>query len=275
MSMIIPTEGAVNSAEGALAGQMAMNGVPFATGAVSEGSVYMGNSSKKDADNFEFAERDGSPIPDYLVKPGTYMSTELASAEFWKFTPEQDQQLSALIKADTGRAPTSIEAKKLYWENLVKLTSAYTAATGDKMESPWDMGARAVAQSSGGRGGAGGGGPSVTNFENENVNLSNPTTARRVMDDAIGQYLGRAPEAEEYNEFLKTLNGFEQDSPSMQKGVTRNSGGSSSTTKTEGVSSGGVDRSQVAKEFAMRDDQYQETTMETTGIQTFLDMLKG
>ena len=273
MSMIIPSEGSVNSAEAALMAQAAMNGVSLMSGAVSEGSVYMGNPSKNDADNMSFTESNTGPVPNYVVDPGTYMSTELASAEFWKFTPEQDQQLSAIIKADTGFAPRSIDAKKAYWENLVKLTSSYTAATGDKMESPWDMGARVVAQSSGGA--TPGGGPSVNFYETEQVNLTNPSTARKVMDDAIGQYLGRAPDKKEYDEFLKTLNGFQEDSPTITKGVTRNSGGSNSTTNTQQSTEGGVDAGQVAKEFAMRDDQYQETTVETKGIDTFLNMLRG
>ena len=273
MSMIIPSEGAVNSLEAALQQQAALNGVPYMAGSVSEGSVYMGNSSKNDADNMGFSESNTGPVPNYGIKPGTYMSTELASAEFWKFTPEQDQQLSAIIKADTGYAPRGIAAKKAYWENLVQLTSAYTAATGDKMQSPWDMGAKVVAQSSGGK--TPGGGPSVNFYETEQVNLTNPSTARRVMDDAIGQYLGRAPDKKEYDEFLKTLNGFQEDSPSITKGVTRNSGGSNSTSNTQQSTEGGVDVGQVAKEFAMRDDQYQETTVETKGINTFLNMLRG
>ena len=273
MSMIIPSQGSVNSSEAALMAQAAMNGVSLMAGAVSEGSGYMGNSSKNDADNMSFTESNTGPVPNYVVDPGTYMSTELASAEFWKFTPEQDQQLSAIIKADTGFAPKSIEDKKTYWENLVKLTSSYTAATGDKMESPWDMGARVVAQSSGGA--TPGGGPSVSFYETEQVNLTNPSTARKVMDDAIGQYLGRAPDKKEYDEFLKTLNGFQEDSPSITKGVTRNSGGSNSTVNTKQSTEGGVDAGQVAKEFAMRDDQYQETTIETKGIDTFLNMLRG
>ena len=71
------------------------------------------------------------------------------------------------------------------------------------------------------------------------------------------------------------MNGFEEDSPTVTKGVTRNSGGSTSTSTTEQSTEGGVDTTQVAKEFAMRDEDYQETTMETAGISTFLDMLRG
>ena len=144
MSMIIPSEGSVNSSEAALQQQMAINGIPFSAGALSEGSVYMGNPSKNSADNMGFSESGTGPVPNYVENPGTYMSTELASAEFWKFTPEQDQQLSAIIKADTGYAPKSMESKKTYWENLVKLTASYTAATGDKMLSPWDMGGKVL-----------------------------------------------------------------------------------------------------------------------------------
>ena len=273
MSMIIPSEGSVNSTEAALAQQAAINGVQFSVGALSEGSVYMGNPSKNNADNMGFSESSTGPVPNYGEIPGTYMSTELASAEFWKFTPEQDKQLSAIMEADTGYAPRSMESKKVYWENLVKLTSAYTASTGDKMLSPWDMGGKVVAQSSGGQ--RAGGGPSVSFYETEQVNLTNPSTARRVMDSAIGQYLGRSPNKKEYDKFLATLNGFEEDSPTVTKGVTRNSGVSTSTSTTEQSTKGGVDTTQVAKEFAMRDEDYQETTMETAGISTFLDMLRG
>ena len=273
MSSILPTEGAQSAAEAALLAQLARNGVGAIPPALVEGSVYMGAASKDRVDNFGFTESKTGPIPDWLMKPDTFQSVEMASQAFWKFTPEQDKRLSAIMEADTGYAPKSMESKKAYWENLVKLTASYTAATGDKYLSPWDMGGKIVAQSSGGR--RAGGGPSVSFYETEQVNLTNPSTARRVMDNAIGQYLGRSPDKKEYNEFLRTLNGFEEDSPTVTKGVTRNSGGSASTSKTEQSTKGGVDTTQVAKEFAMRDEQYQETTMETKGIDTFLNMLRG
>ena len=275
MSSILPTEGAQNAAEAALAAQLARIGAGAIPPALVEGSVYMGAASKDPADNFGFTESNTGPVPDWGLKLDTFQSVEVASQAFWKFTPEQDKQLSAIMKADTGYAPKSMESKKAYWENLVKLTASYTAATGDRYQSPWDMGGKIVAQSSGGRRAGGGGGPSVSFYETEQVNLTNPSTARRVMDNAIGQYLGRSPDKKEYNEFLRTLNGFEEDSPTVTKGVTRNSGGSTSTSKTEQSTKGGVDTTQVAKEFAMRDEDYQETTMETAGISTFLDMLRG
>lgn len=273
MSSVLPTEGSQSAAEANLEAQLRQNGVGAIPPALVEGSVYMGAASKDPADNFGFTESNTGPVPDYGMKLDTFQSVEVASQAFWKFTPEQDKQLSAIMEADTGYAPRSMESKKAYWENLVKLTASYTAATGDNYQSPWDMGGKIVAQSSGGQGA--GGGPSVSFYETEQVNLTNPSTARRVMDNAIGQYLGRSPDKKEYNEFLRTLNGFEEDSPTVTKGVTRNSGGSTSTSNTEQSTSGGVDTTQVAKEFAMRDEDYQETTMETAGISTFLDMLRG
>ena len=273
MSSVLPTEGSQSAAEAALAAQLARNNAGAIPPALVEGSVYMGAASKDPADNFGFTESNTGPVPDYGMKLDTFQSVEVASQAFWKFTPEQDKQLSAIMEADTGYAPRSMESKKAYWENLVKLTASYTAATGDNYQSPWDMGGKIVAQSSGGQGA--GGGPSVSFYETEQVNLSNPSTARSVMDSAIGQYLGRSPNKKEYNNFLATLNGFEEDSPTVTKGVTRNSGGSTSTSTTEQSTEGGVDTTQVAKEFAMRDEDYQETTMETAGISTFLDMLRG
>lgn len=219
----------------------------------------------------------GSPTAPQMAYPT--VSVDAAQREFWNLSADQYAEIDKYVLSQTGFAPKTMDSRKKAWENLVLMTSEYSAGTGNDKWTPWDMGALLASKSTVKAGGGGAyTGPSTTVYETNQVDLSNPTTAREVLDGAIGQYLGRAPDQKEYDRFLATLNGFEEDSPKYSKQTRKSSGSGNKafqTVDTDGVSSGGVNSRQVAKEFAMRDDQYQETTIETKGIDTFLNMLRG
>lgn len=220
----------------------------------------------------------GSPNAPQMAFPT--VSVDAAQREFWNLSAAQYQEIDNYVLSQTGFRPKTVDSRKKAWEDLVLMTSEYTAGTGNDKWTPWDMGKLLAGKSTVEAGGSGGAytGPSTTVYETDQVDLTNPTTAREVLDGAIGQYLGRSPDKKEYDRFLATLNGFEEDSPNYSKQTRKSSGSgnpSFQTVDTDTETSGGVRPSQVAKEFAKRDEQYQETTMETKGIQTFLDMLKG
>jgi len=234
-------------------------------------SIYMGG---KNPGMSLAGESNTGPVPNYSYDPGNFMNVEQASAQFWKLTPEEKLNLSDIMLADTGYRPKTLGSQKAYWESLVKLTGEYQSATGTAKWSPWDMGGLVAQTSTTPPGGGGGSGPSTNIYETSQANLSNPSTARGILDSAIGQYLGRPPDQKEYSKFLDTLNGFQTDNPTVQKQIVKNSGGQNATIVTDGKTTGGVDARQVAKEFAMNDDQYAETTVSTTGVDAFLELLR-
>tara|TARA_B110000495_G_scaffold203004_1_gene224976 strand:+ start:2964 stop:3851 length:888 start_codon:yes stop_codon:yes gene_type:complete len=259
----------------------AANGLTY----VSSGQVYLGGGleyTRKDDKTGQNKLQDGglgsSPTAPAMAYPT--VSVDAAQRQFWSLSADEMMQIDGYIQAETGSAPKTMASRKKFWDDLVLMTSEYSSSTGNDKWSPWDMGALSASKSTVAAGGGGGAytGPSTTIYETNQVNLSNPTTAREVLDGAIGQYLGRAPNKKEYDNFLATLNGFEEDSPDYSRQVRKSSGSgnpASQTVDTDAVSSGGVNASQVAKEFAMRDEQYQETSVETKGIDTFLNMLRG
>ena len=118
------------------------------------------------------------------------------------------------------------------------------AATG-KVQSP-DMGLAA--------GSGGGGGP----YRREAVDFTNETSARSLVDRALGDYLGRAATDKEAAKFYATLTKAQQANPVVEQGYASGSGSATSTRE------GGVLPEQLAKDFAMSRNDYAEVQVETT-----------
>jgi len=91
------------------------------------------------------------------------------------------------------------------------------------------------------------------------VNLTNPSDAQVVVNNALQQYLGRDATEEESAAFLKTLNQLERKNPIR-------------TTKSS--RSGGVNPNEVAKEVAMADKNYAETAVNSTYMGWLLDAIQ-
>lgn len=115
---------------------------------------------------------------------------------------------------------------------------------------------------SGGSGGSGG--AFSSHSVNRQVNITDPSSARKFVDDALGQYLGRSATAGESAAFLKALNGLELDNPTVTESSTSgySSGGSSSSTSST-ATTGGLDRVQVAEDFAKSREGFAERAQAT------------
>lgn len=123
-----------------------------------------------------------------------------------------------------------------------------------------------------GAGGAGGGGGGTSRSVNESVNLSDPSTARGLIDSTISRYLGRNPTDKEYSTFAAALNAQENKSPSVTESVTTSGGGSS---RTKSTTRSGMDRSQFAVEYAKSLEGVAELSAATTGLDAFMDAIGG
>lgn len=103
------------------------------------------------------------------------------------------------------------------------------------------------------QGGGGGGSSSV-------VNLTNPTDARTLVDNALAGYLGRAATTEEADQFLSVLNQQERANPI-------------NTTKSS--RSGGVNQQQIAKDFARSQEGAAEFMADTQYMDWFMNKITG
>ena len=127
-----------------------------------------------------------------------------------------------------------------------------------------------AADGSGGSGGGGGGGGSAFGGTSttRQVQLTNPDTARQLVNSALDTYLGRRATPEEAAEFHKALNAHERQNPDVRTTTTTGSSGASSTSVMGG---GGSSSSQFAEDWALA----QEGSAEYQAVTTFLDAFMG
>ena len=129
-------------------------------------------------------------------------------------------------------------------------------------------------QQSAGTTGAGGGGVSRSTSVTESIDISNPTSARALVDRALTEYLGRRATGNEYASFRQALNAAERKAPSRTKSSSVSSrGGGGASTMTRTMSEGGIDRGRFAEEWAMSQEGAAEYAAATTVLDTFMKML--
>jgi hypothetical protein len=256
-----------NPLEAQLAQTFGMNGA-FGADTTADTLIYLGD---------DYADYPG--VPDYLLKPGSRQSTGMvtvdnATAEWWSLDNQQKNRFLDAVQGYAGYRPDG-EQGFSEWKKIVGYTGMYSSSTGKNI-SPFQF-AEMQAERNPAQARAGAyTGPTTTSYREENVNLTDPSNARALIDNAIGSYLGRKPSSKEYKTFLQALNATEEANPQISERVTRSSGSAnpaSQTVSTKGKSMGGVSGQQFAKEYAKSDEQYAETQLSTTGLQSFLSML--
>ena len=123
-----------------------------------------------------------------------------------------------------------------------------------------------------GAGGKGSGGPKTTTSVSETVTLTDPDTARGLIENAIGSELGRRPTEKEYAAFMDALTAHANANPSKSR-TTTTSGTGFSTSK--GKTQGGFNAQQFAKEYAGAQEGAAETAAATTGFDAFISLIGG
>jgi len=126
-----------------------------------------------------------------------------------------------------------------------------------------------------GTGGSGGRrGPTTFVDRQEIVDLTSPSGARAFLETAMEDFLGRRPEKDEYNRFMNALSKQERQAPQIaETRRTVSDSGSTQTSSTTGTRSGGFTPQQFAREFARAQEGAAETSVSTTGINAFLELL--
>jgi hypothetical protein len=147
--------------------------------------------------------------------------------------------------------------------------------------SPSKRGGSSGSGGGGGGGSAGGSSSSTSTNTTRQVQLTNPDSARQLVNNALDTYLGRRATAEESQAFLKALNQHEQANPSMQTsttvsaGTSDGKGNSVSQSSSDVMGSGGTSSSQFAEDWARAQEGSAEYQASTTYLDAFMQALQN
>jgi hypothetical protein len=230
-------------------------------------------------------------VPTYLANPYNVRldtnpdgTTNMAAAAYvrnsWNVIPPSIQEpiYEALDKAYGKGNYTSAQVSALWKASTDDSANAVAMYSGrqdiNKIPSPLDMALQRIPQLAQNgllpdgklAKGAGGAGGISTSFQ-KSIRLTDPGSARKLVDTALGQYLGRAATSEEQRTFMKALNAQEKAAPMMTQSTTSMSGRSSSTSS---VTTGGFDPNVFAEEYAQGQEGAGEFQAATSLLDTFI-----
>lgn len=229
---------------------------------------------------------DGRPSPGRTTgrktetAPGVILTDDVRPADDvagmvaeWYGTPAFDrwgQHLLNLGLIDPGDE-TSFEILDEAWRDAVELASRFPPS---KRITPFEA-ARLMAKTggaaarSGGRSGSRYGtareaaftGARTVTSRQQNVDLTDPKTAKAIANDALSQYLGRAATDEEITAFTASINAAERANPTVTDTTTTANyvdGEQTSQSSTSTTSGGltGAARNQIVADEAMQKPEY-------------------
>jgi hypothetical protein len=165
-----------------------------------------------------------------------------------------------------GDTPVPMNTLSSVWSAFVDLSYQIQKSTGELVTplEAYDWWANKTGRTAQERATAGGGGGGVST--SVQVNLTDPSSARGLVENALSQYLGRRPDADEYRAFSTALRRAEMRNPTRSTSVR---GGGTTQTVTQG----GLDRQQFTREFARAQEGTAETAAATTLLDSFLQVI--
>lgn len=220
------------------------------------------------------------------VFPGgsQYVSRDTLKANYLNYSSAAKQKIRDFVTSQRGFLPPEQDMANTTLE-LVDGLYYLQQSTGLKiglMDYPSYVlrhnGRTAGANAAGaaGGGGGGGGGPTTTISKQTDVNLSNPDTARGLIDSALASELGRKPTDFEYANFSKALRAHEEMNPSTATQITTSSGPGSTVSQTsKSTRGGGVSAQQFAQEYAAGQEGAAEYKVATKYLDAFEKAIVG
>jgi len=184
---------------------------------------------------------------------------------------EQQDNLIASMDSAYGKGKWKYADMRKGWDAALDMSASYKAAYGQDVSVFDTFAARAKANSSNGMtmGGVlgGGGAGGVSSSISKSVQLTDPTTARGLIDNALSSYLGRKANTKEQQAFFKALNVQEQRNPTITSTTSVSGKGSSSSSST---TTGGFSPSTFAQEWAAGQEGSGEFQAATSLLDTFI-----
>jgi hypothetical protein len=173
-----------------------------------------------------------------------------------------------------------------FWEKTVDQTRILQSTTGLRVQplDYWDWYYRnqkggALSAGTGSGGGGGGSGSAyggVSHSQSTTVDLTNPDSAKQLVNDALARYLGRDANDQELAAFTQALNAREKQSPRKQSGTTVTTGtAQNSNSSTTGTNSGGTSPTQFAEDWARGQEGSAEYQAATRFMDVFMNAIKA
>lgn len=195
----------------------------------------------------------------------------------WYDTEKYDEWANYLVSLDLidESEKGNIELLSAVWGDAVDLAGRLFTHGGKKV-TPWaatKLLSEAGGYSPGGSGGRGGFSGTRTSTH-RSVDLTDPSTAKAIINDALSQHLGRAATEDEVRAFTTVINSAERANPTLTTTSTTYDKGdavSSSSTTKGGLTDSG--RYQLVSDEAMKKPEYGAVQSATTYFNAFLGAL--
>ena len=188
--------------------------------------------------------------------------------------PEKRAEWQDLTKNYLGYIPNP-QYQQALWNQATQYVAGYQKATGKTMTPQQYMKIVGDQQAATRRGQYTG--PVTTTEVRKDVNLTNPSQARAFLDNALGEYLGRLPSADEYENFRAALNAEERMAPVITKSTSTVTpqGDAKRDVKAESTRKGGVTPGQFATEFARSQEGAGEVAAAGPLLNAFINLIRG
>lgn len=212
----------------------------------------------------------------------TFINDSIAWSGWMNLPPAGKQQFDAIVNYVYPNGASLTQRQDLWSKG--KMNSDYIVRTSGQRVDPLAALSMAIqsgnipgGESRGGGGGGGGGGyngPTTTNAISKSTNLTNPDTARGLVDTALSKFLGREATKHEQAQFMQALNAHEMKSPTItQQTTTSTPVGHDTNVSQQSMSQGGVDPAQFAEEWAQSQEGASEHSAAVGFLNTFLKSL--
>lgn len=241
--------------------------------------VYMGMQSVQAPAGIPYKK------PGQMVQKQVPYMVPVADARYMMYTlaPDAKKQLDEVTTAYFGHNRWDPSWQDNVWEQAIQV-SANAKAYANQNVTPVDAFQMIVSDmskaSGGGRGGGGGGGgaagPTTTTTTSKSVSLTDPGSARALVNKSLTDYLGREATEAEQEKFLSALNAAERRSPTVTRQTTRSVPGRGTSTVTQEVETQqGFNPSTFAQEYAQSQEGAAEYQAATNLLDVFIGSLKA
>lgn len=226
--------------------------------------------------------------PNAYVRPG---DSDMAELDFYNLDPNYQEFLTAMAKAQGGRSG------KALWDRAVEYAEGIYGSGGGRI-TPFDvvqswarragLNVPSAGNASGYRDGsdatgvdAGYDGPITSRSTSSSVDVTNAEDAEVNLRNAMQSLLGRDPTDKEVSQFTAKLNAAERANPNVttssqtQEFGDRGDGPDGGYTQSSSESTGGVNPSLRAQDYAERRPDYAEYQMATTYLDAFRSLIRG
>lgn len=189
----------------------------------------------------------------------------------WWGTPAFDRLADQAVKLGLieEEEKGNFELLEGIWQDAVSLAARFFTGAGRRV-TPWQ--ALDLLKGAGyGAGGGRGGYTGTRTRRDTQVDLTNPTDAKKLITDVLARQLGRAPTDDEVRTFTSTLHAAERANPlAVSTTTTYQDGEAVSSSSTR---SGGVDGGQVLSDEVMELPEYGAVQSATTYFDALVSAL--